>query len=43
MEKNVKLEFLFLNGPALPPPFRNEGSDPTDDELGCDLDEEEEA
>lgn len=33
----VQLEFLFLNGPAFPPPYPQAGIDPTPDELGCDL------
>jgi hypothetical protein len=27
--------FLFLNGPAVPPPFPDRGSDPTPDDLPC--------
>lgn len=31
----VLLEYLFLNGPALPAPATAAGPDPTDDALGC--------
>lgn len=29
------LNYLFLSGPPMPPPFPLAGTDPTDDELGC--------